>query len=218
MKGTRSSGGALEKVSWRGVLTSVQPRIRLTRSFDERSHTYLGYLLRVKASDSGTEQDILVAVGKAAQAKHRFRVGDTVTGEGVPVADPRMEIAALYKVSKLKFLARSESSETDPPPWTGVPPDLEVYRERGHRRLASRTFDTKCTSCLWGCRMAVEMIIDHWNPSQRRYRTETFCYGPLSCSFYRSGPTRKVPGRRGMVYEEADWVDQDAVSHRDLDD
>jgi hypothetical protein len=24
--------------------------------------------------------------------------------------------------------------------------------------------------------MAVEMIIDQWNPSKRRYRTETFCY------------------------------------------
>ncbi len=29
--------------------------------------------------------------------------------------------------------------------------------------------------------MAVEMIIDQWNPSKRRYRTETFCYGPRSC-------------------------------------
>ena len=29
--------------------------------------------------------------------------------------------------------------------------------------------------------MAVEMIIDHWNPNKRRYRTETFCYGPRAC-------------------------------------
>jgi len=66
--------------------------------------------------------------------------------------------------------------------------------------------------------MAVEMIIDHWNPSQRRYRTETFCYGPLSCPFYRAGPTRKVPGRRGMSYEEEDWIDEEATGHRDLDE
>ena len=59
------------------------------------------------------------------------------------------------------------------------------------------------------------MIIDHWNPSQRRYRTETFCYGPLSCRLYSAGPTRKVPGRRGMQYVEEDWVDEDATSHRD---
>jgi hypothetical protein len=24
--------------------------------------------------------------------------------------------------------------------------------------------------------MPVEIIIDHWNPSQKRYRFETFCY------------------------------------------
>ena len=43
--------------------------------------------------------------------------------------------------------------------------------------------------------MAVEMIVDQWNPSVRRYRRETFCYGPKSCLSYKSGPTRKVPGR-----------------------
>jgi hypothetical protein len=37
------------KIPWQGVLLSVQPRIRLTRSFDQRSHTYLGYALKVVA-------------------------------------------------------------------------------------------------------------------------------------------------------------------------
>ena len=32
-----------EKLTWQGTLVSVQPRIRLTRSFDERTHSYLGY-------------------------------------------------------------------------------------------------------------------------------------------------------------------------------
>ena len=84
----------------------------------------------------------------------------------------------------------------------------------GHRRLAVTTYDSKCNSCIWGCAMAVEMIIDQWNPDRRRYRTETFCYGPLSCSSYKPGPTRKVPGRHGMTYKEEDWVDQDATAHR----
>ena len=66
--------------------------------------------------------------------------------------------------------------------------------------------------------MAVEMILDHWNPQQRRYRFETFCYGPKSCSFYRAGATRKVPGRRGMSREEEDWVDQEATAHRGWDE
>jgi hypothetical protein len=66
--------------------------------------------------------------------------------------------------------------------------------------------------------MPVEMIIDQWNPSNRKYRYETFCYGPKSCAFYKAGPTRKVPGRKGMVWEEEDWVDEDAVSHRSMDE
>jgi len=27
-----------------------------------------------------------------------------------------------------------------------------------------------------------------------------------------------VPGRKGMSYTEEDWVDEDAISHRGLDD
>jgi len=63
--------------------------------------------------------------------------------------------------------------------------------------------------------MPVEIIIDQWNPSRRRYRTETFCYGPLSCPLYQPGAARTVPGRRrGMTFTEEDWVDDEATSHR----
>ncbi len=62
------------------------------------------------------------------------------------------------------------------------------------------------------------MIIDHWNPSRRRYRTETFCYGPKSCRLYESGPTRKVSDRHGLSYQEEDWVDEQEISHRGPDD
>jgi len=61
---------------------------------------------------------------------------------------------------------------------------------------------------------AAEMIIDQWNPSRRRYRTEAFCQGPLSCRLYQTGPARTVPGRRGMTYTEEDWVDDEATSPR----
>jgi hypothetical protein len=62
--------------------------------------------------------------------------------------------------------------------------------------------------------MPVEIIIDHWNPSKRKYRLETFCYGPKACPFYSAGPTRKVPGRQGMTWEEEDWIDEEATAHR----
>ena len=162
------------------MLTSVQPRIRLGRSFDQRSHTYLGYALRVCGNMGSETREFLVGVGESAHAKHQIQVGATVSGEALPVADPRLEIVEFYKVSNLKVAVRKVAEATPPPPWRGVAPPLSVYRERGHRRLAARTYEEKCTTCLWGCQMAVEMIIDQWNPSKRRYRTETFCYGPRS--------------------------------------
>ena len=199
-------------------MISVQPRIRLSRSFDQRSHTYLGYALRVRGNIGGEAREFLIGVGEGAHTKHQFKVGDTVCGETLPVADQRLETVEFYKVSNLKVAARGVEEKTPPPPWRGVPPPLPIYRERGHRRLAARTYEEKCTNCMWGCNMAVELIIDQWNPSTRRYRTEAFCYGPRSCALYRSGPARKVPGRRGMTYTEEGWMDDEATSHRGLDD
>lgn len=206
------------KIPWSGVVLGVQPRIRLNRSFDQRTHSYQGYVLLIHGDIDGEEREFLVAVGKGAHAKHQFQVGYVASGEGAYVPDRRLETAELYKISKLKVIPSTPPPPHNPPPWFGIPPELPVYRERGHRRLAARTYDTRCTSCTWGCRMAVEMIIDHWNPSNRRYRTETFCYGPLSCRLYKAGPCRKVPGRKGMSWTEEDWVDEDAVSHRDPDE
>ncbi len=206
------------KLLWYGNLISVQSRIRLLRSFDEGSHGYLGYTLGVSGEIGDEKRDFLVAVGQGAHAKHQFKAGDTVSGEGQFVADPRMETAELYKVSKLKVVERGGEVNTPPPPWLGVPPTLPEYRARGHRRLAAVTYDSQCTTCIWGCKMAVEMIIDHWNPRKKRYRFETFCYGPLSCSVYKAGPTRKVPGRKGMSYTEEDWVDEEATAHREPDE
>ncbi|MFQ5844961.1 MAG: hypothetical protein ACE5JG_08235 [Planctomycetota bacterium] len=206
------------KLEWQGEVLAVQPRMRLTRSFDERSHSYLGYVLRLRGTLGGEARDFGVAVGKGAQEKHGFRAGDQVEGKGMPVADARLETADLYKVSRLKVVTRGPEPPGGAPPFLGVPPALEVYRERGHRRLAARTYATKCSTCIWGCEMAAEMIVDHWNPSVRRYRRETFCYGPKRCPVYKAGPTRKVPGRRGMSYEEEDWMDEDATAHRGPDD
>lgn len=212
-----SKSDIVQKVPWSGVLVSVQPRIRLGRSFDQRAHTYLGYALGLRGRIGEEVREFLVGVGEGAHVKHQFRPGDIVSGSALPVADPRMETVEFYKVSNLKVTKGEIEIETQPPPWRDVPPLLAVYRERGHRRLAARTYEEKCTSCMWGCQMAVEMIIDQWNPNRRRYRTETFCYGPRSCSFYRSGPERKVPGRHGMSYTEEDWIDDEATSHRGLD-
>lgn len=178
--------------SWSGVIIFVQPRIRLTRSFDEMSHTYQGYLLGIRGMLDGGSRQFVIAIGPAAHARHQFQIGDEVSGIGPDVADPRLETADLYRISKLKLISRGHAPRNEAP-WHDVPPPLTVYRERGHRRLSAKTYESQCGSCMWGCRMAVEVIIDQWKPNQKRYRTETFCYGPLSCPVYRAGPKRRSP-------------------------
>lgn len=162
--------------------------------------------------------EILVAVGKKAHEKHQFAVGTELSGASVPVDDPRLETAEFYKTTKIEITAESSSAEPSPPPFLGPPPSLETYRERGHRRLDPKTYDSKCATCIWGCRMPVEIILDQWDQSKKKYRYETFCYGLKSCPLYRAGATRKVPGRRGMSWEEEDWVDEEATSHRGPND
>ena len=206
-------------IAWSGTLLGIQPRIRLTRSFDERTHTYLGYALRLDGKIGGQAGEFMVGIGAGTQEKHHFQAGDLMRGESQPVADPRIEPVGYYKTVRLERLASRQEAVPPTPPWLGVPPTLPVYRERGHRRLDVQTYEAKCRLCLWGCRMPVDMIVDPWRPRDDvRYRFETFCYGPKSCPFYRAGPRRKVPGRKGVTWEEPDWVDRDATEHRGPDD
>ena len=206
------------KIAWTGRIVAIQPRIRLMRSFDERHHSYQGYVLRIDGTYGDESGEFLIAIGKAAHEKHQFLAGMELSGLSVPVPDPRLETAGFYKTSGLKILKEPTDEPSIGLLFLGVPPDLETYRSRGHLRLDVRTYESQCAICIWGCRMPVEMIVDHWNPSKKRYRFETFCYGPKNCSFYRAGPTRKVPGRKGMSHTEEDWVDEDSTSHRGPDD
>jgi len=207
-----------QRIEWAGTILGIQPRIRLTRSFDQRHHSYLGYAVHVLGRVGDESRQFLVGVGAAAQERYRLEAGDRVSGAALPVADARLEPVDFYKVSALRVSKGARHPPLPPPPWLGPPPRIEIYRERGHRRLAAPAYERTCTPCIWGCRMPVEMIIDHWNPDRRSYRFETFCYGPRSCPLYRPGPTRKVPGRKGMSYEEEDWVDEESTSGRGPDD
>ena len=207
-----------KKVEWSGRVFGVQPRIDLGRSFDERWHGYLGYLLLVEGVVEAEPRTFAVRIGPAAHAKHQFRAGDLVAGNAHGVLDPETEVADFLRASALRVLERASARPPPPPPWLDVPPPLEVYRARGHRRLNAATYDGACRGCQWGCRMPVTMVIDPWKPDIVKRRFETFCYGPKSCPRYRAGPTRKVPGRNGMVWEEENWVDEDQTSARAADE
>ena len=215
LSGTRLtvSTKKMAKTAITGRILSVQPRIRLLRSFDQRQHNYPGYALLI---ESGASQ-FWVGVGPAAHAKYRFCAGGIFSAEVESVANAELEIVDYYKAAKIRFQP-GEPQDASPPPWIGIPPELAIYRERGHRRLAEATYESFCQSCIWGCRMPVEMIIDQWNPKEKQYRRETFCYGPKFCPKYQAGPHRKVPGRNNTVWEEEDRVDEEATSHRGPDD
>ncbi len=207
-----------DKLAWTGWIVSVQPRIRLTRSFDERAHTYMGYLLCIDGMIGDEERTFLVGIGKAAYQKHQFRAGDAASGMSEPVLNPAMESAEFYKTSKLKLESRGTGQSDSGPPWLAIAPELETYRERGHRRLSAKTYETKCQQCVWGCRMPVEIIVDHWKPNVKRFRFETFCYGPKSCALYKAGPKRTIPGRKGMTFVEEDWIDEQDTAERGPDE
>ncbi len=78
------------------------------------SHTYLGYALKVRGSIGCEGREFLVGVGEGAHAKHHFRAGDNVSGDALPVADPRLETVEFYKVSNLRLTVREVGEETPP--------------------------------------------------------------------------------------------------------
>ena len=87
-----------EKTPWHGRITSVQPSIRLLRSFDQRQHSYQGYVLALSGTLDGAEADFSFAVCPSAHARHALQAGMELSGQAVPVADPRLETARYYKV------------------------------------------------------------------------------------------------------------------------
>lgn len=90
------------KMTWSGRVISIQPRIHLTRSFDQRTHSYQGYILEIQGTVGVDEQTFTVAIGKGAHDRQQFRVGDLIGGTSEPVRDSRTEVAEYYKTIGLK--------------------------------------------------------------------------------------------------------------------
>ena len=134
------------------------------------------------------ERVFTIGIGKAAQLKWAFKVGDVISGLCLPVFDPDLDPVEYYKVSQLAR-EREGSGGSSASPWELVCPPLEVYRERGHRRLAAITYEKSCQSCMWAARMATEIIIDNWNPESDEVPRETFCTAHSAVPSTRPGHT-----------------------------
>ena len=76
------------------------------------------------------------------------------------------------------------------------------YEERGARLLSKSLWKTKCFKCIWANMANVEIQFD-FDKNIKKYRFETFCYGPYSCGFYKMGRPRCVPYKnRGSAIDD----------------
>lgn len=182
---------AADKVRWSGVVTAIQPRAWVWRyKTDNRTHNLTGFNLWVNGKDG----KVVVAISALQRQKLGFRLGDTASGTAWPVQGKKREIADLYRAGDLKVLNRPDrNADQGGPPFVDMIPDIEIYRQRGCRLLDATLWRTACMSCLWANKSRVEIEYDFGK--SKRYRSETFCYGPKSCPKYAMGEPREVPYR-----------------------
>ena len=219
-----TSGGTNEppaagKIRWAGVITAIQPRAWVWRyKHNYRTHHVTGFNLWVKGEDG----KVAVAISGLQQQKLGFRLGDTAAGTAWPVQGGKREIADLYRAGNLKVLDRPDrNAERQGPPFIDIMPSTDIYKVRGCRMLDATLWRTACMSCMWANKARVE--IDVVFGKSKRYRSETFCYGPKSCPTYAMGEPRDVPFRDSwnpeIEHTEDDGcMDGILTDHRDLDE
>ena len=207
------------KVRWSGVITAIQPRAWVWRyKFNYRTHHVTGFNLWVK----GTDGKVAVAISGLQQQKLRFRLGDTAAGTAWPVQGKKREIADLYRAGDLQVIDRpNRNADRSGPPFIDIVPDVEIYKSRGCRMLDATLWRTSCMTCMWANKSRVEIEVCFGK--SKRYRSETFCYGPKSCPTYAMGEPRDVPYRDSwnpeIEHTEDDGgLDSTLTGHRGEDD
>lgn len=207
-----------EKITFQGVIRSVQPRSNVWRyRLDNRTHSLTGYNLFLTGVFNGVEGDFSIAISEKQQEKLRAHIGDEIKGTAWTKKYPEWEYADYYRAGALKKLvAVSVSEEGEDAPWTDEVPALSVYEWRGCRMLDKNRWKGKCQSCKWAC-MANVTIEYNWGVSQK-FRFESFCYGPKSCKNYAMGRPRAVPYKDcGSSFDDG-WLDDLCTENRDWDD
>jgi len=216
--GISRSGLSSTRARWQGELQSVQCRAWVWRyQLDNRTHHHLGFNLWVRGECDGPVGRFIVAVSDRQHAKMQFRIGDVVKGTAWACIEAKHEIADFYRAGGLKVLSRGDAqSDTPGPPFTHLLPPIETYRERGARMLSAKRWRKQCFSCMWANKSAVE--IEYNFGKVKRYRKETFCYGPKSCPLYDMGPPRPVPYIDSGPLMDEGWMDDLCTEHRGEDE
>jgi len=206
------------KIKWQGTLVSIQPRTTVWRYvLDNRTHSHIGYNLFLDGKCNGEDVRFSVAISEKQQQKGEFRTGDVLSGTAWTKMYSVTDYADYYRSGLLKRIcATPPAHDTTTPPWKIAPPDLDTYSYRGARMLSLSCWKGKCFECVWANMAAVEIEYD-WGVS-KKYRFESFCYGPKSCKLYKMGKPRSVPYKgRGISYDEG-WLDDICTENRGYHD
>ena len=82
--------------------------------------------------------------------------------------------------------------------------------------LDAKLWRKQCLACKWANKSAVE--IESKFDKVRRYRRETFCYGPRSCPQYKMGPPRPVQYINMPPTIDNGWLDDLGAEQRGEED
>lgn len=206
-----------EKIQWQGTIISIQPRTNVWRyRLDNRTHYHRGYNLFLDGEAKGIKAQFSIAISEKQQQKLAFRIGDEAKGTAWTKIYDVSDYADYYRAGGLKKLKKAQQTEIISPPYLIEPPDLGTYERRGARMLSATRYKGKCFQCAWATMSAVE-IEYNWGVS-KKYRFESFCYGPKSCPLYKMGKPRAVPYKDcGSSYDEG-WLDDICTEGRGWDD
>lgn len=206
------------KIKWEGKIISIQPRTRVWRYLtSNRTHYHIGYNIFVAGKcDEGLEV-FCVAISEKQHLKSDFRIGDVVSGTGWTKKYSNREFADFYRAGSLKIHKKCKPAEDSECPWTGRMPLMDVYEYRGARMLAKSMWNGKCFTCYYAAMANVEIQWD-FDRDVKKYRFESFCYGPKSCKNYKPGRSRAVPDKGGKSALDDGNLDEMLTDHRDFDD
>jgi hypothetical protein len=184
---------------------------------DNRTHHLLGFNLFLNGEADGRDGRFILAVSDGQHGKLQFRIGDEFKGTAWPCIKARHDIADYYRAGGFKVLFRAaEVPDAGGPPFAGLLPPIAVFERRGARILDATRWRKQCFTCMWANKSAVE--IEYKFGKVKRYRKETFCYGPRSCLFYDMGPPRQVQYFDTSPSIDDGWMDDLCTEQRGEDD
>lgn len=206
------------KIKWEGTIRSIQPRTRVWRYITHnRTHFHVGYNIFFAGKSEEGLTEFSIAISEKQQQKGNFQIGDRLKGTAWTKRYPKREFADYYRAGSLKILQRDEKPIRKTCPWTGRVPEMDTYEKRGARMLSKSLWKGKCFTCYWATMSNVEIQWD-FDRNIKRYRFESFCYGPKSCKNYKMGRSRSVPYKNRDSATDDGWLDAICTENRDWDD